>query len=66
MALDEYDSEDDRLVSILSRDGEDQVTDLMRTHYGESPITFGDVKIEEDGSMIPLDNQMVHSEDYCI
>ena len=40
-----YDNEYDQMVSILSRDKEDQVLDVVRiANTGESPITFGDVK----------------------
>ncbi|TNV84966.1 hypothetical protein FGO68_gene15440 [Halteria grandinella] len=66
-ALDQYDMEYDQMVSILSRDQEDKVIDVMRkANGGESPITFGDVIIDKEGKLRPTETQMVKEEDYCI
>jgi hypothetical protein len=55
------------MMSILSKDKEDQVIDIMREGYkGKSPITFGDVTVNEIGEFVPLETQLVKKEDYCI
>ena len=42
------------MISILSRDGEDEIIDIMRTYNnGESPVTFGDIIFDSKGKMIP-------------
>ena len=44
------------MMSIMSKDGEDEVVDVMRqSHKGESPITYGDAYLDENGRYQPLE-----------
>jgi len=55
------------MIDILSNSREDQITDVIReAHSGNSPVTFGDIKVDEDGRWHPTETQMVKEEDYCI
>lgn len=54
------------MMNILSRNKEDHVIDVMREwNGGKSPVTFGDLGIDEDGNEYPLDKELVKHEDYC-
>jgi len=62
-----YDSEYSMMMDILSNSKEDQIVDIIReAHNGESPVTFGDIKVDEEGRWFPTETQMVKEEDYCI
>jgi hypothetical protein len=62
-----YDSEYSLMIDILSNSKEDQIIDIIReSHSGESPVTFGDIKVDEEGRWSPTETQMVKEEDYCI
>ena len=41
--------------------------DIMRLAdgNGRSPITYGDVKIDEEGNEVPMEIEMVKEEDHC-
>ena len=42
-----YDSEYSMMMDILSNSKEDQIVDIIReAHNGESPVTFGDIKVD--------------------
>lgn len=52
-------------MEILSKNEEDQVIDVLREgNKGKSPITFGDVGIDENGQEYPLETVMVKVEDH--
>lgn len=38
---------------------------MRQWNKGESPITFGDYGIDENGHEYPLETEMVKKEDYC-
>lgn len=54
------------MMEILSHKEHDEVIDVLRVaNGGKSPITFGDVGIDEKGDEYPLETIMVKPEDWC-
>jgi len=54
------------MVNLLSKNKEDVLIDVMRElNGGKSPVTFGDVGIDENGKEYPLETELVKHEDYC-
>jgi exonuclease III len=60
LALDDFAREYNVMMDILSNNDEDKVVDVLReAHMGQSPVTFGDVRVDEHGQIHPLETQMV-------
>ena len=51
-----YDAEYESMLGILNKDREDEVIDVMRSvGGGVSPITYGDIIIDENGQIHPME-----------
>lgn len=62
--LDELENEYGAMVEILSGHGVDEIVDCAKlSNNGESPITYGDVEIDELGNMRALETVLTDAED---
>ena len=65
LAQDGYCNEYENMKAILSRNNEDQITDLVYESLGFFPPTFGVSRIGKDGREEPDEVILTHAVDYC-
>lgn len=53
------------MIEILSNNGEDEITDCSRAvNNGKSPITYGDIKKDSNGNVLPNEVTLTDKDDY--
>lgn len=63
--MDELDKEYETMIKVLTNNFEDHIVDCAREAYhGESPITYADRIVDENGNELPAETTLTNSDDY--